>query len=122
MSRLERIIEIGFLGKTLVQKSMYRHLLPRLAGIPILSIITGMMLFSVLLGLFCLGYHVMIWNGVANNDAALVTAIVFIGITLLMVFCTIRAIRYARHDLSPFPKRLHAVANAFLDGFEKRMP
>jgi len=120
MSRLDRMIEIGLLGKALVQKSIYRRLLPRVALIVILSVITGLMLFTVLLGAFCLAYHVMVWNGVASNYAVLATAAAFICATVLFTLFTTRSIRRTRESFSPFSSQIRQVVSSFMDGFVKK--
>jgi len=120
MSQLDRIIEIGLLGKALAQKSMYRRLLPRIVGIMILSVTTAMMLFTVLLGGFCLAYHVMIWNGVSFHIAMLTTAIMFICLTILFMLFTALSIRRTRESFSPFSPQMQQILNSFLDGFAKR--
>jgi len=120
MLRFDRIIEIGLLGKALAQKSMYRRLLPRIVGILILSVTTALMLFTVLLGGFCLAYHVMIWNGVPSHIAMLTTAIMFIGLTLLFALFTALSIRRTRETFSPFSPQVQQILNSFLDGFAKK--
>jgi hypothetical protein len=85
-------------------------------GVMALAIITGMMLFTVLLGIFYLAFHLMVSGGIAPGEAGWIVAVAFIGITVIFVLLTIRAVRWVRRDLKPAPANLRSIIDAFLNG------
>ena len=116
MSIIGRLIEVGMFSKMLAEKSVFRRMLPSLLSAIALAVITGMMLFTVLLGIFYLAYHVMVANNIAPVCATWVAAIAFICITLIFALLTVRSIRCIRRDLMPMPTNFRSVIDAFLNG------
>jgi len=126
---MDNLIALATIAQNIYSRWIFRHLLYGMIAIAALTIITGVMVSAILIGIFYAAYQALLNLGVAPLSATLCTTGLATVVALLFIFITIVFLRRLRE----MPKRLLQkktpgvsqagdVIDAFFTGFLEPRP
>lgn len=119
MPPMGQLIGIAAMGKAMLDTINYQRLLPKLAVLVMLAVITGMLAGLLAAGLFYAAYMLLVRHGLETDMAFLVTGIGIAASTGIFAILTagyIRKLRQALQPFSPIAAGVGDIAGAFLEG------
>jgi hypothetical protein len=121
VSSLDTLVEISKVARMFADSLLYRRFVSNMAAVVLLTVITGMLAGTLLIGGCYAGYLSLIRHGF-DTDVALL--IIGGGIALATALCaalTIRFIRKLRNALIPVPAipQVRRITQAFMDGLSE---
>jgi len=119
MPKMGQLIGITAMVKAMLETINFQKLLPKLAVLIILAVITGMLLGLLAAGLFYAAYELLVRHGLEADMAFLVTGIAIAasaGISGIFTAGCIRKLRHALQPFSPIAAGIGDIIAAFLEG------
>ncbi|HUY69356.1 MAG TPA: hypothetical protein VMV79_08655 [Alphaproteobacteria bacterium] len=125
MSYIGKLVDLTTVGGTVTGIALLQRLIPRLAIIVALTIISSMMIVALMMAGFYAVYAGLLSYGLTSGAAMAATGGIALLVTLLLVGVTVirmRQIRDVRRALLNMPIVAEAVdlADAFVEGFLSR--
>lgn len=124
MSRLDSLIGIGMICRSIAASTLYPRLVTHLTTVVILSVLTALMAGTLIIGLFGAGFFTMLQYEVPVVVAMVVTAGIAILATAILARITLTRARQLRDIVAPTPlaDQVSSIASAFMDGWENPAP
>lgn len=127
MSTIGKLLGVVSLGSAFTATPMYKKFLSGVAAVAGLTVISGMMIGTLLVGLLYATYRGFIYSGMNPQAALIVTAGIAGIVTIVLVAATISYLR-SLFDVpkqlmqaeSPVTTQVAGLANAFFDGLLTR--
>ena len=116
---MDVLVEISKIARLIAGNLLYRRFVSNMAVVMLLTVITGMLAGTLLLGGCYATYLALIRHGFEMDAAALIVGGIVALATLLSAILTLRFIRRLWNALLPLPanRRVRRIASAFVDGF-----
>lgn len=127
MSVLGKVLGLISVGKAFSVTPMYKKFLSGVAAVAALTVISGMMIGTLLVGSLYAAYKGFLYSGMDPQAALIVTAGIAIIVTIVLIATTISYLR-SLFDVpkrllqaeSPMASQVGGLADAFFDGLLTR--
>lgn len=127
---IAKYIGLFSIGKGFVDKAVFQRLLVGIAAVAGLSVIAGLLVGAIVLGLLGIQYYTMLQAGLSQTTAIIITAVVALLILALLIYKIVQLAKkistyssllsQSTSPVSPITDAVSDVVSAFVSGLKDR--